>query len=111
MNQIPLDAAAAELHAAAALADHRADGDPFSPWTALGGQLRLVAAGLDPAPATHARLRKTLGGHTAAALERLDELDVSSKPADLAFWRRHVEHLHGQATRLEGDTENRRSNP
>lgn len=111
MNQVPLDAAAAELHAAAALADHRAGGDPFSPWTALGGQLRLVAAGLDPAPVMHTRPRKTLGGHTAAALERLDDLNADSRPTDLDFWRQHLEHLHEHATRLEGDPELPRSNP
>lgn len=111
MNLIPLDAASAELHAGAALADQRADGDPFSPWTALGGQLRLVAAGLDPAPLTHARLRKTLGEHTAAALDRLDELNASCRPADLDFWRRHLEHLHEQASRLDARAGDPRSNP
>lgn len=111
MNQLPLDEAAAELHAAAALADARACGDPFSRWTALGGQLRLVAAGLDPAPVTHAEPLATPAAHAAAALDRLDELEAASAPGDLGFWRRHVEHLCEQATRLESDARAPRGNP
>ena len=110
MNHIPLDLAAAELHAAAALADHHAGGDLFSPWTALSGQLRLVAAGLDPAPVANAQPRPTAGSHIGAALDRLDDLDAESRPTDLDFWRRHVKHLHAQATRFEGRTEMPRGN-
>ena len=101
MSQLPLDAAAAELYAAAGLADARAGGDPFSPWFALAGQLRLVAAGLEPAPATTAPSRLSPAAHTAAALERVAELDSGSRPEDLGSWRRHVEHLHNRATQLD----------
>ena len=100
MSQLPLDAAAAELHSAADLADARAEGDPFSPWFALARQLRLVAAGIEPAPETTAPSRLSPAAHTAAALERVNELDSGSEPEDLAFWRRHMEHLHKRATQL-----------
>ncbi len=100
MNQPHLDAAAAELRGAADLADARADRDPFSPWAALAGQLRLVAAGLDPAPATVATTRLTPASHTAAALVQLDRLHEPSEPEDVDFWRRQVEDLHERAVDL-----------
>ncbi|WP_347351223.1 hypothetical protein [Intrasporangium sp.] len=98
---LPADQAAAELHAAAVLADTRAHRDPFSPWTALAAQLRLVAAGLHPAPATLAPRRDTIAGHVAAALERLDTPGPEPAEEDAGLWRGHLTHLREQAVRLD----------
>ena len=49
-TRLRLEVAATELHRAAAHADLAGDGDPFSPWTALAGQIRLVAAGIAIVP-------------------------------------------------------------
>lgn len=103
MNPLPLDDAAAELHAAAVLADTRAGGDRFNPWTALAAQLRLVAAGLHPALTTQRPRRDTPAAHVAAALDRLDTADPATT-SDLEFWRRHVEQLREHAARLEAST-------
>ena len=45
-----LEVAATELHLAAAHADLAGDSDPFSPWTALAGHIRLVAGGIAIVP-------------------------------------------------------------
>jgi hypothetical protein len=101
MHLPPTDHAAAELHAAAHLADARAGGDPFNPWTALAAQLRLVAAGLDPAPPAPVPHRDSAGAHVTAALDQLDTADAGTGVVDPAFWRRHVEHLQAETDRLE----------
>ncbi len=103
MRPLPLDAAAAELHAAAVLADTRAAGDPFNPWISLAAQLRLVAAGLHPAPITQPPRRDTPAAYVTAALDQLTTADHDAA-TDLTFWRRHVERLHEHAARLEAPT-------
>ncbi|AXG14522.1 hypothetical protein [Intrasporangium calvum] len=108
MNQPPLDAASAELRCAADLADLRAGSDPFSAWTALAGQLRLIAAGLAPSAATDVPTRLTAVAHTAAALEHLDHVDPTADQDDLTFWRQQVEDLHERATRLASSSTDER---
>lgn len=49
-SRLRLELAATELHRAAAHADANGDGDPFSPWSALAGHIRLVAAELAIVP-------------------------------------------------------------
>lgn len=105
MRPLPLDAAAAALHAAAVLADALAAGDPFNPWTALAAQLRLVAAGLHPAPTTQPPRCDTPAAYVTAALDQLTTADPGAAgDTDLAFWRRHVQQLHEHAVRLEAHT-------
>jgi hypothetical protein len=105
VRQLSLGAAAAELRSAASLADARAAGDLFSPWFALAGQLRLVAAGLDPTSETSAPSRLTLAAHTAAALDHLDKFGPRSAQEDLESWRRHAQRLHIRATQLSQPTD------
>lgn len=111
MSLIPLDEAAAELHAAAVIADGHSVGDPFSPWTALAAQLRLVAAGLDPTPVTRPQHRDLATRHVTAALDLLDSVLRSAGFMDLAFWHRHVEHLHTETARLEATLSHRQGTP
>ena len=96
-----LERAAAELHCAADLAERRAAGDPLDPWVAIAGTIRLVAAGLDPMPASASVESTDLRQHLATALTTLDALTASDAPSDFAFWRAHVLDLAGNVDDLE----------
>ena len=85
-TRLRLEVAATELHRAASRADLAGDSDPFSPWTALAGHIRLVAGGIAivPEPLTHAwppvtNRAASLGSTTAASPTQA--LRLGSRPA------------------------------
>ena len=102
-----LERAAAELHRAADLAERRAGGNPLDPWNAMAGTIRLVAAGLDPMPASTPTEPTDLRRHLATALTALDTLPPSDAPRDFAFWRAHVFDLAVNVDELEKVTATR----
>lgn len=97
----PLEHAAAELQAAAALATHRAQGNPLDPWSAMAGTIQLIAAGLDPMTPTEHAAGTDLHGHLQAALEALDQVPDKDSPIDFPFWRAHVLDLAANARTLD----------
>ena len=93
-----LDKAAGHLSAAAQHADSLADPDadgPSPPWSALAGQLRLVAAGLSPTapPAEITPRQSGLQDHLDAALASLDRIAPLDGPPDLQLWAWRVVDL------------------
>lgn len=89
----PLSEALSHLYSAAAHADELADGDLFSPWTALTDQIRLVAAGIN-ATVMPFNTRITTGSvhqDIAEALAALDA-DRSGNP-DHLMWLSHLHEL------------------
>lgn len=77
-----LETAAAELQAAADLADQHADGNPLDPWSAMAGTIRLVASGLDPFGGRRIVAQASLRGHLASAIAALDRLPARDASSD-----------------------------
>lgn len=95
------ETAAAELQAAADLADQHADGNPLDPWSALAGIIRLVASGLDPFGDSETVEEADLQAHLTTALGALDRLSTQEAPSDIEFWRAHVHDLIRDARTLQ----------
>ena len=91
-----IDLAATELAQAAILADERAAGDLYSPWTALAAQIRLIAAQLTAAPARPPIRQRRVGEHVAVARSALGTVALQSTPAgpiDIDDWRDDLDDL------------------
>src|SRR5690242_8929026 len=99
-----LEHAAAQLRCAAALAEQRALGNPFDPWSAMAGTIRLIAAGLDPMLTSISIEVAELHEHLASALAALDDVPGDDAPTDFPFWRAHVVDLAANAHALEAPT-------
>jgi hypothetical protein len=102
-----LDKAAGHLIAAAQHADNLAgpDADATSwPWSALAGQLRLVAAGLSTtAPAADIAPRPFgIQDHLDAALASLDQIAPLDGPPDLQLWAWRVVDLRSVLATMDG---------
>ena len=88
--------AAAELVQAAILADQYSAGEPYSPWTALAGQIRLIAAQLTAAPAHPPNRQRRVGEHVAVARSALSTVAPQSTAAvrtDLDDWLEDLDDL------------------
>lgn len=99
-----LEDAAAQLRCAAAIAEHRAQGNPLDPWSAMAGTIRLIAASLDPMPAALVMRVLDLQDHLEAALAALERIPASDAPTDFAFWHAHVADLGTNAHMLDART-------
>jgi hypothetical protein len=78
---VHIDAAARQLQAAA-------DGDVFSPWLGMAGQLALIRGGIDPSIRAAVDPNDRLGpiAHLDRALSLLDLVPPSAGPTDLLVW-------------------------
>lgn len=101
--------AAQTLQTAAIHADHLADqhgqDDVFSGWAALADQIRLVAAGLDPAAVPHRTAPwPTVNDCLTAALDALERVTGPDGPdglTDLGLWEWHLREVRDLTTQLE----------
>ena len=105
-----LDRAASHLQAAAQHADNLADlgahlggGDTSASWSALAGQLRLVAAGLSPTAQTAPITARPFGihDHLDAALASLEQIAPLDGPPDLQLWAWQVVDLRAAVNTMD----------
>jgi|GEM_PF-1468745 len=105
-----LEKAASHLQAAAQHADHLAGpnaepgGGGTSPlWSALAGQLRLVAAGLSPSAPTPQITARPFGihDHLDAALASLEQIAPLDGPPDLQLWAWQVVDLRAAVNTMD----------
>lgn len=98
------DAAAHVAAAAELLEASDSSEEIFSPSRSLATQLQLIGHGLSPgiSPATDAFAPVgTAAAHVDYALTLLDELNPTSKPADLFLWRSRLADLRSSLTTLQ----------
>jgi len=99
--QVPVVLALTHLHTAADRAEALAGGDIFSAWSALAGQIRLVAGVIDP---TVYPLQRPSTSSVHNCLTRaIDALDEASAEPDVLIWVWQVGELRrlaGQLTTL-----------
>jgi len=96
-----VDEAVQSLHAAADRADVLGSADVLSAWGAMAGQIRLVAAGLDPLSVPTVRRPWTsVDDCLTAALEAMDRIGPHDGADDLALWEWHIQEIRGLVERL-----------
>lgn len=87
----PVADALTHLHTAADTAETLAAGGIFSPWSALAGQIRLVAGTID-STVWHLQSPSTSSIHDTLT-QALDALDAAPADTDVLIWIWHVSEL------------------
>lgn len=97
-EQGPAVRALTQLHTAADNAEAIAGGDIFSAWSALAGQIRLVAGAIDPT-AYAIQPPSTSSVHDCLT-QAIDALGEASAGPDVLIWIWHVSELRRLADQL-----------
>ena len=97
-QQDPAVRALTHLHTAADKAEALAEGDVYSAWSALAGQIRLVAGAIDPT-VYPIQPPSTSSVHDCLTWA-LDALEAAPAGPDLLMWIWHVSELRRLADQL-----------